>query len=136
MLYMVVDMAVEDPGARVVKWGPENDITIGGHQNDIFENRVIQVAWEALFFARAVMVHIKHGFPGDSDIVRELTLANYIVPPAMLMDWVCDTSILVDVNENDFEGLVMQCWLLEDMATFHWLRWPWGAHTVSLVICM
>ena len=102
MLHVVVDMAVEDPGARVVKWGPENDISIGGHQNEIFENRVIQVAWEALFFARAVMVHIKHGFPGDSDIVRELTLANYIVPPAMLMDWVCDTSILVDVNENDF----------------------------------
>ena len=97
MLHVIVDMAVEDPGARVVKWGPENDISVGGHHNDIFENRVIEVAREALTFMRAVVVHIKNGFPGDVDIVRKLALANHIVPSAMLMDWVCDTSIGVDV---------------------------------------
>ena len=132
MLHVVVDMAVEDPVARVVKWGPENDISIGGHQNDIFENRVIEVAREALISTRAVLVHPNHSFPGD--IVRELALADHVVPPAMLMDWVSDTSIAVDVYENDFEELVRQCWLLEDVATVPRLRWPLGlALTVSLI---
>ena len=124
-------MAVEDPVARVVKWGPENDISVGGHQNDIFENRVIEVAREALTSTSAVLVHPDHGFPGD--IVRELALADHVVPPTMLMDWVSDTSIAVDVYENDFEPLLRQCRLLEDVATAQRLRWPWGAQTVSLV---
>ena len=131
MLHVVVDMAVEDPEARVVKWGPENDISIGGHQNDIFENRVIEVAREALISTRAVLVHTDHGFPGD--IVRELALADHVVPPTMLMDWVSDTSITVDVYENDFKPLVRHCWLLEDVATVPRLRWPWVAQTVGLV---
>ena len=123
MLHMEVDMAVEDPVARVVKWGPENDISIGGHQNDIFENWVIEVAGEALISNGAVLVFPDYGFPGD--IVRELALADHVVPPAMLMDWVSGTSIAVDVYENDFEPLLTS-WLLEDVATVLRLRWPWG----------
>ena len=103
MLHVVVDMAVEDPVARVVNWGPDNYISIGGHQNDIFENRVIKVAREALTSASAVTVHPDHGFPIDGDIFRELILADHIVPPTMLMDWVSDTSIAVVVYENDGE---------------------------------
>ena len=56
-------MAVKDPEARVVKRGPENDISVGGHQNNIFENRVIEVAREALTSTGAVLVHPDHGFP-------------------------------------------------------------------------
>ena len=120
-----VYMAVEDPVARVVKWGPDNDISVSGHQNDIFENRVIEVAREALTSTRAVVVHTDHGFPGDILLgVIELVLADHVVPPAMLMDWVSGLSIPVDVYENDFEPLVRQCRLLEDVATNLRPRWP------------
>ena len=119
MLHVVVDMAVEDPVARVVNWGPDNYISIGRHQNDIFENRVIKVARKALTSISAAMVHTDHGFPIDGDIFRELILADHVVPSSMLMDWVSDTSIPIDVYENDFEPLVRQCRLLEDMATYH-----------------
>ena len=126
MIHVVVNMAVEDPVARVVQWGPDNDISVGGHQNNIFENRVSEVAREALISMRAALVHTDHFFPGDIQLgVRELALADHVVPPTMLMDWVSDTSISVDVYENDFEPLLTS-WLLEDMATVLWLRWPLG----------
>ena len=131
MLHVVVDMAVKDPEARVVKWGPENDISVGGYQNDMFENWVIEVAWEGLTSTLAVLVHPDDIFPGD--IFRELALSNHVVPPAMLMDWVSDLSIAVDVYENDFKPLVRQCRLLEDMATVLRFQWDWGSQTVSLV---
>ena len=111
-------MAVEDPVAMIVNWGPDNDISVGRHHNNIFENRVIKVARETLTSIMAVLVHPHDIFPGDSDIFfRELALSDHVVPPAMLMDWVSDTSISVDVYENDFKPLVKQHWLLEDMAT-------------------
>ena len=49
VLYMEVDVTVNNPGARVVKWGSEDDIAVRWNLYSVFENRVVKVAWQTRF---------------------------------------------------------------------------------------
>ena len=49
VLYMEVDVTVNNPGARVVKRCSEDDIAVRWNLYGVFENRVVKVAWQTRF---------------------------------------------------------------------------------------
>ena len=45
VLHMPVDVAMDNPGSPVVNWGPEDDISVDGHLDDILENWPMDFPW-------------------------------------------------------------------------------------------
>ena len=92
MLDVVVDVAVNNPGARVVKRSSEDDISICWNLYSIFENGVVKVAWQTTHTTSvgALFVHLDDELSGDGMV--KLTLSNDVVPASMLVNGVSHLS--------------------------------------------
>ena len=117
MLDVVVDVAVNNPGARVVKWSSEDDISICWNLYSIFENGVVKVAWQTTHTTSigALLVHLDDELSGD--VIVKLTLSNDVVPASMLVNGVSYLSWFtwVGIDKNYFKPFANCLWLLKDM---------------------
>ena len=124
MLDVVVDVAVDNPGPRVVERCSEDDISICWNLYDIFENRTVKVSWQTHTSVGTIFVHLDNEFSADFDVLVKLILSDDVVPASMLMYRVSYTSIGVGVYQNYFKPFADCLWLLENMTAVCKLHLP------------
>ena len=117
VLHMVVDVAMDDPCARVVQWCSDDDVAVRWDLYCIFENRLGDVTWQSFF-----LVLLDDEF--SRDVLVKLTLADHVEPASMLMNWMSNFGVGVD--EDDFKPFSDCLWLLEDVAAVCRPVWTWS----------
>ena len=115
VLHVVVDVAVDDPGARVVKGCSHDHVSICWNLHAVFEDRAFKVTRKTPNSFLTLCVILDYELPGDVDCGRILTLSDDVVPTTVLVDWVGNLSISVLVDENYFEPMTWGVWLLENV---------------------
>ena len=99
--YVVVDVAVNNPVARVVKWCSEDDISVCWNLYCVFENWAVKVAWQTHTSTGTIGVHLNNDF--SADVFVKLTLSDDVIPASMLVNGVGYTSIGVGIDQNYFK---------------------------------
>jgi len=121
MLDVVVNVAVNDPGARVVKRCSEDDIPICWNLYGVFENGVVKVAVQTHTSVGAVFVHLDNEFSGDVSV--KLPLSDHVVPASMLVNRMSYFGVGVGVDKDYFKPFFGRIWLLKDMTARCRLQW-------------
>ena len=115
VLHVVVDVAVDDPGARVVEGCSNDHISVCWYLHGVFEDRVFKVTRKTSTSAVTLGVLLDDELAGDFFLWMILTLSDDVVPTTVLVDWVGYLSIRVLVDENYFEPITWGVWLLENV---------------------
>ena len=115
VLHVVVDVAVDDPSARVVEGCSNDHISVCWYLHGVFEDRVFKVTRKTSTSVVTLGVLLDDELAGDFNLWRILTLSDDVVPTTVLVDWVGYLSIRVLVDENYFEPMTWGVWLLENV---------------------
>ena len=115
VLHVVVDVAVDDPSARVVEGCSNDHISVCWYLHGVFEDRVFKVTRKTSTSVVTLGVLLDDELAGDFLLWMILTLSDDVVPTTVLVDWVSDFSISVVVDENYFEPIIFGIWLLENV---------------------
>ena len=115
VLHVVVDVAVDDPSARVVEGGSNDHISVCWYLHGVFEDWVFKVTRKTSTSVVTLGVLLDDELAGDFFLWRILTLSDDVVPTTVLVDWVGYLSIRVLVDENYFEPITWGVWLLENV---------------------